>query len=95
MTFYLSDGQTIEVATRGASRPLSSEQESVLLRGDIRSGRLHESRPDVRRNIQRKKLIDADGLLTELALQVVEALGKKRGTRPRAARAAGKQSPRA
>lgn len=87
MTFYLSDGKTIEVATRGASRPLSSAQEALLLRGDIRSGHLPESRPDVRRNLRRKNLIDNDGRLTNLAMQVVEALGQKRGTRQRTTQA--------
>jgi hypothetical protein len=94
MTFYLSDGKTIDVATRGASRPLSSAQEALLLRGDIRSGHLPESRPDVRRNLRRKNLIDNDGLLTNLAVQVVEALGQKRGTRPRTAQASARPARR-
>jgi len=81
MTFYLSDGQTIEVAAAGPSRPLSSEQESVLMRGDTRSGEIPESRPDVRRNLRRKNLIDEDDRLTGLAVQVVRALQNKRGAR--------------
>jgi len=94
MTFYLSDGKKIEVATNGPSRPLSREQEALLLRSDVRSGRVAESRPDVRRNLQRKNLIDKDGLLTDLAVEVVEAIGQKRSSRPRAAQATGKSSRR-
>ncbi len=80
MTFYLSDGQTIEVTAAGPDRPLSSEQEAVLLRADARSGRIPESRPDVRRNLQRKSLLTEDGRLTEQGLGVARALQKQRGS---------------
>src|SRR5437588_6658823 len=86
MTFYLSDGQTIEVAATGPNRPFSSEQESVLMRGDTRSGEIPESRPDVRRNLRRKNLIGKDDRLTGLAVEVVRALQHKRGARPGSAR---------
>ena len=80
MTFYLSDGKTIEVAASGPSRPLSSEQEAALLRANARTGELPESRPDVRRNLQRKSLLGEDGRLTDQGLGVVRALHKHRGS---------------